>query len=575
MTKIEFIFQQTKGYRIQFFLLFLFVIASSIIGTFYPFYLGRMIDSVLYQYNFKEFFISFAFYGVVFFLHQLVWFFHTRLVARLRASFLFNIKINVLRKVLSYKASSLADLESGDIIHRLENDSDQIMDYIYYNVIYTISDIFELLTQLVFIYLINWKLLLLTLVAMPVSFFFVTYFSKKVKNHYKEVNKEQNAFSAWLFDILNGLRDIKLFNAGHRIIKILVQKKSHIIRNDIKAQKIEIASETSISAVSFLIQMSLYFLSAILIVIGNLTIGGFIAVVEYFNASLSAFRDIFGRANPITQNLVSIERVVELFSIEGEQTNLPPTEISPHEISGDIKFENITFAYEDQKVLENISFHIKNGEKVAIVGHSGSGKSTLINLLLRLYDADEGQIYLDDCNIKNYDVHALRNHIGVVHQNNVLFQGTIRFNLQFSEDKESDDLLWDVLQYVELKDFIMSLPNKLDTWIGRSGIDMSGGQRQRLTIARLYLRNPSVLIFDEATSSLDSDTEKNIIQCLNEIYSKKTLIIIAHRLSTILKADKVLLLNNGKVEAFGTHESLLKDNIIYSQLFSSQIIGGQ
>lgn len=575
MSKLKFILQQIKGYRVKFFLLLLFVAASSIIGTFYPFYLGRMIDSALYQHNFNKFFINFAFYGVVFFSHQIIWFLHTRLVAILRVSFLFNIKINALRKVLSYKASSLTDMESGDIIHRLGNDSDQIMDYIYYNIIYTISDVFELFAQLVFIYFISWKLLLLTLIAMPVSFFFAAYFSKKVKNYYKAVDEEQSAITAWLFDILNGLRDIKLFNAGHRIIRMLVQRKERSIRNDIKAKKIEIISENSISAVSLVIQMSLYIFSAILIILGNLTIGGFIAVVEYFNASILAFKDLFGRANPITQNLVSIERVMELFAIESEQTHLPFTKNYPHEISGDLKFENITFAYKDQKVLENISFHIKNGEKVAIVGHSGSGKSTLINLLLRLYDPDEGQIYLDDRDIKKYDIHALRNFIGVVHQNNVLFQGTIRFNLQFSENKINDDLLWDALQYAELKDFVMSLPNGLDTRIGRSDIDISGGQGQRLTIARLYLRNPSVLVFDEATSSLDSDTERNIIQCLNQIYSQKTIIIIAHRLSTILKADKILLLNNGKVEAFGVHQELLKDNMIYAQLFSSQIMGGE
>lgn len=574
MTKFKFILQQMKGYRIKFFLLFLLVIASSIIGTFYPFYLGRMIDSILYQHNFNYFFINFAFYGVVFLSHQIIWFLHTRLVARLRVSFLFNIKINALRKVLSYKASSLSDIESGDIIYRLSNDSDQIMDYIYYNIIYTISDIFELLTQLVFIYLISWKLLLLTLIAMPTSFFFATHFSKKVSNYYKEVNKEQNAFTTWLFDILNGLRDIKLLNAGHKIIRMLVQRKVNIIRKDVKAKKIEVTSGISISTLSFVIQMSLYVFSAIWIIIGDLTIGGFIAVAEYFNASLSAFKDIFGRANPITQNLISIERVMELFSIESEQPNLPTTETSPCEVSGDIQFENITFCYKHQKVLHNISFHIKNGEKVAIVGHSGSGKSTLISLLLRLYDADEGKIYLNNRDIKNYDIHALRNYIGVVHQNNVIFQGSVRFNLQFSEDKKNDDLLWNALQYAELKDFVMSLPQGLDTLIGRYGIDMSGGQRQRLTIARLYLRNPSVLVFDEATSSLDSNTEKNVIQCLNEIYSKKTIIIIAHRLSTIMKADKILLLNNGKVEAFATHKELLKDNVIYSQLFSSQINGG-
>lgn len=355
---------------------------------------------------------------------------------------------------------------------------------------------------------------------------------------------------------------------------MLVQRKVNIIRKDVKAKKIEVTSGISISTLSFVIQMSLYVFSAIWIIIGDLTIGGFIAVAEYFNASLSAFKDIFGRANPITQNLISIERVMELFSIESEQPNLPTTETSPCEVSGDIQFENITFCYKHQKVLHNISFHIKNGEKVAIVGHSGSGKSTLISLLLRLYDADEGKIYLNNRDIKNYDIHALRNYIGVVHQNNVIFQGSVRFNLQFSEDKKNDDLLWNALQYAELKDFVMSLPQGLDTLIGRYGIDMSGGQRQRLTIARLYLRNPSVLVFDEATSSLDSNTEKNVIQRLNEIYSKKTIIIIAHRLSTIMKADKILLLNNGKVEAFATHKELLKDNVIYSQLFSSQINGG-
>lgn len=571
-TKRSFIFAQMKGYRIKFALLFLFVLSSSIIGTFYPLFLGKMIDSVLYQQDFRMFFTNFVYFGAVFLSHQIVWFLHTRLEVKLRNTFLIRIKKRCLQKVLSYKSNSLDRMQSGDIIYRVEHDVNQIMNYLYVNIIYAISDVFELITQLIVIYIINWRLLVLTLITMPLSFFVSNYFAKRSKKHYKEVNNAQNTFNSWLFEIIDGLRDIKLLNARHRIMKILVKKRSHIIREDIKAKRNEIASSTGLSTVSFFVEMSLFICSSIFIMAGTLTIGGFISTIEYFNSSLSCFNDIFGRANPITQNLVSIDRVMEIFDKESEKTQATDELDGKKPIYGNIRFNNVTFAYDTQQVLKNVSFQINPGEKVAIVGHSGSGKSTLISLLIRLYDTQNGNIYLDDCDIRTYATHYLRNHIGVVHQNNVLFQGTIRFNLQFSDDTNNDEQIWKALEYAKMKEFVMSLPKKLDTWIGASGIEVSGGQRQRFTIARLYLRNPSVIIFDEATSSLDSNTEKSILKCIGQVYANKTTLTIAHKLSTVINSDKVLFMNNGKVEAFGKHHHLLQTNTMYSQFFSSQTV---
>lgn len=567
LARFNFLFQQIKPYGWQFCLLLICVIASSMIGTFYPFYLGKMIDSIVYKHNYKSFFYYFLLYGAVFFLHQVAWFFNTRIFTKLKTTFLLNIRLRCFKKIFSYPAADLDNIQSGDIVNRLDKNVNQILDYIYFNVFYTIADIIELVMQLAFIAVINFWIFVFTLISMPISFFIAKYFVRHSAKHYQSVNQHQNKVIAWIFDVINGIQEIKLLCATKIILGLTRTLRKDLIREEVKVSKIEVITDTNIAITSFIIQMFLYGLSAYLVFKGELLIGGFIAIVEYFNASLVCFKDILGRGNPIMQNLVSIDDIKYLLERNSESEDCNENKIAID--NGVIEFKNVAFSYEKEMVLNNISFKVNSMERIAIVGNSGSGKSTIINLLLKFYKIKQGNIFIDGKDINDYPVKLIRERIGVVDQQNSVFSGTIRFNLQFSDNLSNDHLLWESLKHVHLKSFVESLPDKLDTVLG-AGRELSGGQLQRLAIARIYLRNPQIIVFDESTSALDRKTENLLMDSWKSLCINKTILIISHRLTSIMECDKILVIDHGHVVGYGNHSELITTCSKYNQLYHNQ-----
>jgi ABC-type multidrug transport system fused ATPase/permease subunit len=239
-----------------------------------------------------------------------------------------------------------------------------------------------------------------------------------------------------------------------------------------------------------------------------------------------------------------------------------------------IVFKNVSFKYEDNSdnnILDNISVKIKKGETVAIVGESGAGKSTFSELIPRLYDVTKGELLLDDINIKKYALKDLRNLISVVTQNTILFNDTIKYNISYSNNKVSDNEVFQAIKSANLDNLINHLPNGINTIIGENGVKLSGGEKQRLSIARAIIKNPKVLILDEATASLDSDSEKKVHEAIDNIIKDRTVIIIAHRLSTIVNADKILVIQKGRIIDQGTHDELLENSNIYKNLYELQM----
>jgi ATP-binding cassette subfamily B protein len=319
--------------------------------------------------------------------------------------------------------------------------------------------------------------------------------------------------------------------------------------------------------------MLIYLTAGILMfVYGNskLTVGDITVMVTLINRLYGPVNSLFNMQVDITRSMAYCKRVFDYFDMPHEVKNKPET-IAMEEISGEIEFENVDFHYEkDLPILKNVSFKVAKGSSVAVVGPSGAGKSTLINLIPRLYDATSGCVKIDGVDIKDADMFSLRKHIGFVTQDTYLFNGTVKENLLYANEEATDEKIIEACKKANLHDFLDSLPEKYETIVGNRGLKLSGGEKQRLSIARAILKDPKILLLDEATSSLDSISESLIQQAVEPLLANRTSVVIAHRLSTVMAADEIIVLDKGEITERGTHAELLRNNGVYKELYETQ-----
>jgi ATP-binding cassette subfamily B protein len=570
--KDNIIWKFIKPYKISFLLMFINVTIISFISMIYPFLIGMMIDEVFYHKNFSFFIILAVLYVIFFVGENSILFVQVNIWSYLQPKFLFDIRKKLLEKIIYAKPSFLSDIRTGDLIACINNDTNEILYLIHFNIFHLINIFLRFLMSVMFILLISYKLLILMVVTIPLATYISLFFAKKINKKSSEYRKRYGNYISWTFEILNGLRDVKIFSGDRSVTRKFVKYCSDMIRLKIKVNLTQLASERLISLIVLISDLSLYIISAYLYINNSLTIGGFIAVISYFGMANLAFKQMNEANIDIQNRLVSVKKVMELLIEEGEEYNKNLTSISIPR--GQIEYSNVSFNYNnEEQVLKNISLNINSGEQVAIVGKSGTGKSTMISLLLRFFNLNEGVIKIDGTDISKCSLKSLRENVGVVHQNVLIFDGTIRYNLSLSKKNCSEHEIWDACNKAYATEFIKNLPNGLDTVVGRGGISLSGGQKQRIAIARIIIKNPKILVFDEATSSLDYEAEKAVQSAWKSLREGKTTIVIAHRLSTVLHSDRVAVLHEGNIISYDHHLKLLKDCIYYRDLFQEQYLG--
>ncbi|UNK18344.1 ABC transporter ATP-binding protein/permease [Paenibacillus sp. N3/727] len=460
--------------------------------------------------------------------------------------------------------------KTGHLVSRMTNDLMDIGEIAHHGpedlfiAVMTLAGTFGLMLS------INWKLAVLTFIIIPFLICLSIYFSRKMSRAFSQMFADIADFNARVENNVSGIRVVKAFaNEDHEIDQFAVNngrfRTTKLITYKVMAWNSSI-SHLLMKVISlFVLGCGTWF-----VIEGQMTFGEFMAFVLLSNIFLNPIQQINSVIETYPKGIAGFRRYLDLLNTAPDEEDVPDA-IKVQHLEGDIEYNDVTFGYEGKgKVLNHINFTVKKGETVALVGPSGAGKTTICSLLPRFYDIDSGSIRIDGIDIKNMAIQSLRQQIGIVQQDVFLFDGSIRENIAYGKLDATEEEIWDAARRAQMEDLILGLPDGLNTLIGERGVKLSGGQKQRLSIARMFLKNPPILILDEATSALDTETEAAIQKALNELSQGRTTLVIAHRLATIKNADRILVITEEGIQEQGSHKELLEAGGTYSRLHHAQ-----
>ena len=465
----------------------------------------------------------------------------------------------------------------GDIITRMTSDIDGVKTVISGTFTSILSNSITLVVALIAMYQKNWILATVGIIIVPLF----TIPTRKAGQKRWSLTQEAQACN----DEINGILGETMSVSGQTLVKLFCKENYEYDRYE-KANRrmIELNIKESMAGRWFRVilttitsvgPMLLYLVGGILMLRydSDLTVGDITVLVALLGRMYGPVNSLLNIQVDWMRSMAMFSRIFEYFDMPVEIQNAPDA-ITPDHAEGSVEFKHVNFYYEpSRQILKDVTFKLDTGHSIAIVGPSGSGKSTLVNLIPRLYDAVSGEVLFDGINVKKLDLTFLRGNIGVVTQDTYLFNGTIRENLLYVKPEATEAELIDACERANIYDFISNQPNGLDTMVGNRGLKLSGGEKQRLSIARVLLRDPALLIFDEATSALDSISERKIQDAIDPLVSSRTSILIAHRLSTILAADEILVIKDGEIAERGKHKDLVKAGGVYTELYETQFKG--
>ncbi|MBJ8201941.1 ABC transporter ATP-binding protein [Bacillus cereus] len=460
--------------------------------------------------------------------------------------------------------------KTGHLISRLTNDLMEIGEIAHHGPEDLFIAVMTLVGAFSFMMMINWKLALLTFFVIPFLLWLALYFNKKMTGTFRRLFSDVADFNACIENNVGGIRVVQAFGNEKFEKEQFAVNNARFRTTKLMAYKI-MALNSSISYMLMrLVTLFVLICGTWFVLQGELTYGGFIGFVLLTNIFFRPIEKINAVIESYPKGIAGFKRYVELLETEPDIVDSKDAMEVKH-VQGDIQYNNITFGYENKEpILNDISLKIHAGETVAFVGPSGAGKTTLCSLLPRFYEQSSGSIQIDGIDTKDMTLSSLRKQIGIVQQDVFLFSGTIRENIAYGNLKASEAEIWQAVKRAQLEDLIYSQPDGLDTVIGERGVKLSGGQKQRLAIARMFLKNPPILILDEATSALDTETELAIQKSLAELSVGRTTLVIAHRLATIKNADRIVVVNKDGIAEQGSHNELIEQGGGYSRLYEAQ-----
>jgi len=424
-------------------------------------------------------------------------------------------------------------------------------------------------TILTLLFIIDSKIALLALVIVPVSGIVIYFISNSIRRRSRRSQNQLAGISAIVSETLRSMRIVKAFVMKNYEISKFHKETSKYYSLMLKKEKIRLISAPINETLGAGVAAILLWIGANDVLVNqSISSEDFIRFILLLFSLWAPIKNLTNVVNEIQNGLASADRVFNILDIKSDINNIDNPSIKKS-FNQSIDFKNVSFSYEKEEVLRKISFSASQGEIIAIVGSSGAGKSTLVDLIPRFYDVTDGEILIDEENIKHIELHSLRSLMGIVTQDTFLFNDTVAANISYGLEIDQD-IVEEAAKAANAHDFIMKLPEGYNSQIGENGISLSGGQRQRIAIARALIKNPPILILDEATSSLDTESEKNVQEAIEQLMKNRTVIVIAHRLSTINNADKIIVLDQGQIIDRGSHEELIEKNSLYKELYNLQ-----
>ncbi|MGB8643713.1 MAG: ABC transporter ATP-binding protein [Anaerolineae bacterium] len=491
---------------------------------------------------------------------------------RLEQRVLFDIQRDLLDRTLQAPKSFFDDQETGYLMSRLLSDVQGLKFFFSSTMVYIVSQTFKLVGGVALLIYLEWRLALVTLVLLPGLVLCVRYFAGKLHILSHRSMEQQAHVSRSVEESLAATPLIKAFSTEKRTLDRLLDQLQHARQLALEQMTVTSAALLIVNSLPALARAMVLVAGAIWVIRGEWTLGSLLAFESYLGYVYGPALGLASANLQLQNALAALERVSALFDIVPEAQLGVGKKVA--RLAGAIEFREVSFAYDRREpVIEDLSFRIEPGEHVAIVGPSGVGKTTLLSLLLRLYRPTAGEIWFDGVAAPEYDLTALRRRIGYVPQNTLLLAGTIMENLRYGNPEASDAAVMEAAHAAGIHDFVLSLPQGYESLVGERGVNLSEGQKQRLSIARALAKEPDILVLDEPTSALDSLVEHSILQVLPALVRDRTLFIVAHRLSTIQMADRILLLNDRRLVAIGTHAELLATNEFYRALVARQEFG--
>lgn len=516
-------------------------------------------------------------FAIVLVLQAIFSFFRVFLFVRVSENAMRDVRISAYSKIISLSVTFFEQKRVGELTSRLTSDVTQLQEVMSFTLAEFLRQIGTLIVGVGFLFYASTQLALLMILTFPILVFAAIFFGRFIRKLSKKAQDELANANTVVEETFQSIRAVKAFTNELFEIKRYNDALQHVVKNALKAGTYRAAFNAFVILALFggiilVVWYGAHLVKQDIMTPGELT--SFAIYTVFIGSALGGLSNLYGQ---IQKAVGSSERILEILA-EDTEINLDQladkSDAPTLDIKGNITYSNVHFSYptrNDVEVLKDINFEVKSGQKVALVGYSGGGKSTIVQLLFRYYNADQGTINIDGQNIESYDISALRNHIGIVPQEVILFGGTIKENILYGRPDASDEEVRRAAEQANAWSFIEGFPEKLDTIVGERGVKLSGGQRQRIAIARAILKNPEILILDEATSSLDADSEKLVQEALNELMQNRTTIIIAHRLSTIRSVNTIYVLSEGRIVESGSHEELIThENGVYNNLVKLQ-----